>query len=177
VNHCRSCGRKLQSRNTYGYCSNGAECRKLYNAERYRRNPQLWIDRSRKWEEDNPGANRERKRARRREHPDEVREQHRMWDREHGAGWWREVVDAFKVSRGCASCGFTSLRPGYFDLDHIDPSTKTTEVSQLVGQLSPRRPDHREQFLAEMAKCQVLCTACHREKSAAERQARYQQAT
>jgi hypothetical protein len=45
-----------------------------------------------------------------------------------------------------------------FDLDHRDPEKKTISVSQLVnkswGSFNKKLPE-------EMAKCDLLCCACH----------------
>ena len=79
---------------------------------------------------------------------------------------WREVIRELIVGKGCESCGFQSERLGFFDLDHIDRDTKTTEIARLVRDLNPKREDHRERFMAELAKCRVLCVACHREHTA-----------
>jgi hypothetical protein len=82
--------------------------------------------------------------------------------------FWQAVIDAVKVTRGCESCGFKSERPGYFDLDHVDRSTKTIAISVLIGNLTPDNPEHATRLGVELAKCQVLCVACHRDKSAKE---------
>ena len=82
--------------------------------------------------------------------------------------YWMALVDNVKTQSGCVICGFESNRPGYFDLDHAVPSTKTNCVSAMIGRLSPLRESDHQVFWAELAKCQVLCTACHREKTALE---------
>lgn len=56
----------------------------------------------------------------------------------------------------CAHCGVA----GKLELDHIDPSQKTDH--RIWSWSEPRR-------LAELAKCQWLCTPCHLKKSIAER--------
>jgi hypothetical protein len=55
----------------------------------------------------------------------------------------------------CAQCG-SSHR---LEVDHIDPETKVTHT--VWSWAKPRRD-------AELAKCQVLCHACHAEKTRAE---------
>lgn len=80
-------------------------------------------------------------------------------------GFWLGIVDFWKTSHGCQLCGFQSCRPGYFDLDHIDRSDKEVEVSVLISTLTPNKPEHVTRFVTEVRKCQVLCTACHREKT------------
>lgn len=54
----------------------------------------------------------------------------------------------------CVRCGATSD----LQMDHIDRSTKSFEISKLWS-VSKARYD------AEVAKCQLLCRPCHRKKS------------
>lgn len=61
----------------------------------------------------------------------------------------------------CCRCGSTED----LELDHINRSEKLFEVSLAVYK---RRLDDPE-LLAELRKCQVLCTRCHTKKSVAER--------
>lgn len=53
---------------------------------------------------------------------------------------------------GCVDCGSTTRR---LHLHHVDPSTKSTNVSMMKGASDDR-------FAAELAKCVVLCTFCHK---------------
>jgi hypothetical protein len=59
----------------------------------------------------------------------------------------------------CVRCGSTEA----LEFDHVDPATKSFEISK--GGLKASRA----RFLAEVAKCQLLCRTHHRQKSAAER--------
>jgi len=153
---CRNCGGPLHSRNKFGYCTTTPECRKLHAAERYRVNGEKIRERAREWQRENERKPRDRQTA-------------RKWHSVSGPGWWHTIIDAYKTRLGCADCGFQSDRAGYFDLDHIDPSAKVTEISRLCITLSPRNPEHVDLFVAEVRKCRVLCVACHREKTVAER--------
>ena len=58
-------------------------------------------------------------------------------------------------SKPCADCG---KEFPYFvmDLDHREGETKEKEVATLIGTLSLRR------LLVEIAKCDVVCSNCHR---------------
>ena len=67
----------------------------------------------------------------------------------------RAIIDSFK-SVPCMDCGKTY--PTYvMDFDHRDPSTKLFLVSQ-----TPRRV---QVMLDEIAKCDVVCSNCHRERT------------
>jgi len=44
------------------------------------------------------------------------------------------------------------------EIDHINPDTKTLNWAKMYGASEQR-------FLAELAKCQLLCKTCHIEKS------------
>ena len=65
-----------------------------------------------------------------------------------------------KALIGCQQCG--EGNPIVLDFDHIDPSTKITQISHMVS--SPP-----VEILAELKKCQVLCCNCHRLKTTADR--------
>lgn len=76
----------------------------------------------------------------------------RAYQREFLARRRREWID----SQGgcCANCGSTED----LEIDHIDPSTKLCNPSQVWS----RCREFRE---AELAKCQVLCADCHKAKT------------
>ena len=62
--------------------------------------------------------------------------------------------------RPCTDCGVEY--PYYvMDLDHVDPSTKTICPSQI-----PKMGWSLERVTKELAKCEVVCANCHRERSA-----------
>ena len=54
----------------------------------------------------------------------------------------------------CARCGATDR----LQFDHVDPSTKTRQVSILLREAWSK-------VLKELAKCQLLCGKCHRQKT------------
>lgn len=82
---------------------------------------------------------------------------------------WRAIVDTLKITTGCVQCGFRECLgcgvhhhcADHFDLDHVDPSTKEVDIAKAYQWPLKREPE----FRAELAKCQVLCIACHRQKS------------
>jgi hypothetical protein len=65
--------------------------------------------------------------------------------------WYLEI----KKSLSCERCGVKDFR--VLDLHHKDPSIKLEEVSNLA-----HRGLSKELILAEIAKCKVLCSNCHR---------------
>ena len=54
----------------------------------------------------------------------------------------------------CSICGSTEQ----LEFDHIDWKTKTCEIAKIWS-------FKQEKFLKELSKCQLLCSACHSEKS------------
>jgi hypothetical protein len=70
--------------------------------------------------------------------------------------WWRRRREKWLADKCCVNCGTTEG----LQVDHIDPSTK---LSHKVWSWSLERRE------AELAKCQVLCSFCHKAKTAAER--------
>lgn len=65
-------------------------------------------------------------------------------------------VSAYKLAKGCIDCGYNS-HPVALDLDHRDASMKIADVSSMVGGGSSW-----ENILAELEKCDVRCSNCHR---------------
>lgn len=59
--------------------------------------------------------------------------------------------------RPCMDCG-VSYPPYVMDFDHRDPSQKIEDASQMVN-LSAERLE------AEIAKCDLVCANCHRERT------------
>lgn len=77
---------------------------------------------------------------------DRNRECKRLWRRAKRAAWMSERV--------CVQCGATEQ----LEIHHIDPATKITSAMW----------DRNQEFLdTELAKCEVLCRACHRVKTTA----------
>lgn len=71
----------------------------------------------------------------------------------------RDYIAAI-YSRGCEFCG---TKVGRFHLDHINMFSKTGGVIQMMESGSPLAD-----LVAEVAKCQLLCVACHEIVSAFE---------
>lgn len=64
----------------------------------------------------------------------------------------RAAVAAYRAACGCRRCGTRED----LHLHHRDPSTKRAEVSALIDDRSSWA-----RIWAEVAKCDVLCAACH----------------
>jgi len=69
-------------------------------------------------------------------------------------------VEAEKVRRGCANC--SECHPACLEFHHLDPSTKEGQLSTLAQMVDRRRS--YAALDAEMAKCDVLCSNCHRKE-------------
>ena len=98
----------------------------------------------------------ERARAARRKHYDNNKQQY--FDRREALrNELREVVKQVK-SVPCMDCGYSY--PSYvMDLDHRDPTDKIKEVGKFII------AGNRKGLLLEIAKCDVVCANCHRERT------------
>ncbi len=65
----------------------------------------------------------------------------------------------------CVDCG-RDLPWFVMQFDHRDPSTKTGEVTRMAGRASTAR------IMEEVAKCDIVCTNCHRDRTYRQWQAR-----
>lgn len=74
-----------------------------------------------------------------------------------------QMVYDIKASTPCADCGETY--PHYvMDFDHLDAETKVDNVTSLI------RLGGKKRVLDEIAKCEVVCSNCHRERTFKRRQ-------
>lgn len=69
----------------------------------------------------------------------------------------RAFLDPIKLAKGCADCGFNA-HPAALDFDHLPGCVKLFNVGSANDVLT--RP--RSEVLAEIAKCEVVCSNCHR---------------
>jgi len=63
-------------------------------------------------------------------------------------------IDAIKLERGCADCGYNAHAEA-LDFDHLPGAIKRYEVAQM-GRSGWATIE------AEIAKCEVVCSNCHR---------------
>ena len=66
---------------------------------------------------------------------------------------YADFIRDYKLETGCEICGYKEHACA-LQFDHIDPSTKLFNVAR--GRDYPWKI-----FLAEIAKCRVLCANCH----------------
>ena len=71
----------------------------------------------------------------------------------------REVVQKYKVLKGCSICGFNKHYSA-LDFDHISRDKKIKNVSRLVSDTCSWKT-----VVVEIGKCRVLCANCHRIKT------------
>lgn len=69
----------------------------------------------------------------------------------------RAFIDPIKLVSGCVDCGFKA-HPAALDFDHLPGHVKSFNLGSVNDIL--RRP--RSEVLAEIAKCEVVCSNCHR---------------
>ena len=68
----------------------------------------------------------------------------------------RQLVDS--LGGKCVDCGYSAYLAS-LDFDHIDPTKKTAEISQLLPAASI------EYIQEEVKKCVIRCANCHRIKT------------
>lgn len=65
--------------------------------------------------------------------------------------WWNEYKAALK----CCRCG--ESHPACLDFHHRDPNEKDGELANAIN-----KGWSKERILLEVAKCEVVCSNCHR---------------
>lgn len=74
----------------------------------------------------------------------------------------RHMLACYLREHPCIDCGESDIR--CLDFDHVDPSTKVSDVSVMVMKVWSW-----DRIAAEIAKCVVRCANCHRRKEAERR--------
>ena len=70
-------------------------------------------------------------------------------------GKLRLEFEAFKSTLKCSRC--PENHPAALDFHHLDPSKKDFQIGSLT-----RKGYSMSRLMAEVAKCEVLCSNCHR---------------
>ena len=76
----------------------------------------------------------------------------------------KEFIINYKLSRGCAECGFKE-RYAALEFDHLEPNNKNHKLRSGRGWNQLTWLELEE----ELKLCQVLCSNCHRIKTHFER--------
>lgn len=69
----------------------------------------------------------------------------------------QQLVYSILSTSSCKDCGVSD--PVILEFDHIDPSTKLFNIGE--GYLK-----NREDLLREISKCEIVCSNCHRKRTA-----------
>ena len=87
------------------------------------------------------------------------REHQRMTNRRNRARWYEIIGSA------CITCGY-SKSTAALDFHHRDPSEKLFAIAPKLNAINPDscKSGVRDQILAEVAKCDLICANCHRER-------------
>lgn len=69
----------------------------------------------------------------------------------------QDYLDKIKSESGCADCGLVMPEhPEVFDFDHLDANTKSMNLAKALTKGT------FEDMVAEVDKCEVVCSNCHR---------------
>lgn len=79
--------------------------------------------------------------------------------------WHQDFATQEKLRLGCADCGYNA-HPAALHFDHLPGSDKRAEISRML-----KRDIPREELVAEMNKCEVVCANCHAVRTATRLQA------
>lgn len=87
---------------------------------------------------------------------------YKQYSSAHRLAWRREYLDTYKVSRGCTDCGF-SEHPAALEFDHLPQFEKLFDIGRAVYKVAWTA------ILLEIEKCEVVCSNCHRIRTAERR--------
>lgn len=111
----------------------------------------------RRWRERHPGYALKAAHKHRRNLPDEVRKERDREARQKRHAAKKAYVDELKAATPCADCG-QNFPPYVMDFDHL--GDKVDNVSVLLTKACGL-----EKIKAEIAKCEIVCANCHRERT------------
>jgi hypothetical protein len=85
---------------------------------------------------------------------------------EEKRAYWKANTDLLAKLRDVPCMDCSGRFPFYvLQFDHRDPAEKRSTVSQMISQAGP------ETILAEVAKCDIVCVNCHRDRTYRKRSA------
>ncbi len=84
-----------------------------------------------------------------------TKEQRRSYQSQYRARRRESAIEA--LGGCCVRCG--SVKD--LEFDHVDPSTKVCSIASMIDAAQDR-------FEEELAKCQLLCVNCHKDKTSVE---------
>jgi len=87
----------------------------------------------------------------------EDKKKHRSWNMKRKDKYY-DMVTEYLLEHPCVDCGESN--PIVLEFDHRDPTIKDSEVTRLISYASWERVE------AEMNKCDVVCSNCHRKRTA-----------
>jgi hypothetical protein len=76
----------------------------------------------------------------------------------------KQWLDEYKLERGCADCGYRD-RPEALEFDHLPEFEKSFTISLKVMSKT------LDKLQEEVAKCEVVCSNCHRIRTTARHRA------
>lgn len=85
------------------------------------------------------------------------KKKHRSWNMSRRDKYY-DLVTEYLQEHPCVSCG--EADPIVLEFDHRDPGIKDSEVTRLLSYAS------WERILDEIKKCDVVCSNCHRKRTA-----------
>lgn len=129
------------------------EAHAAYMREWYQKNKDKVKGWTRRWQESNPDA----KRAIDKKKSDKWRAKNPDASKD-GQAKRRDAIRALKASAKSAGCPCGETDPKKLQFHHRDPSTKSFNIGDGAGHHGIQR------VLEELAKCDVLCTKCHRDQ-------------
>ena len=75
----------------------------------------------------------------------------------------RRMLADLKLERGCTDCGYNA-HPDALEFDHLPQYKKSFTIGSALANKGI------DNLLAEVAKCEVVCSNCHRVRSAIRRE-------
>jgi hypothetical protein len=81
-----------------------------------------------------------------------------------GRGAKAAQVNAMKMARGCDDCGYSRI-PEALEFDHRPGTIKRGSISNMINSSWPWLG-----ILYEIAKCDLVCANCHRERTVGRKQ-------